>query len=318
MTGPRRSSRLPLASIIRVGALVAWLATAATHGAPAVAEPPAASPIRRVVSLYPSLSAIAVSLGAADRLVGVDDWTARQEPALADRPRVGGLYNPSLEAVVALRPDLVMLVPSAEQSDFRARVEALGIRVEAFENIAFDQVLENIERIGRLLDREAAAGRRIREIERTRARVAAAVAPLAPPRTIVVLQREPLFIAGRGNFIDEMVTAAGGRNLGRPLGEAYPRVSLEWAIEAAPQVILDLGPDPGEARAFWGRWPSLPAVRDGRVLTLDASLVSLPGPDLDRSLETLARALHGDRLGGALPAAPTGSEPAATARGPRP
>jgi iron complex transport system substrate-binding protein len=250
-----------------------------------------------------------VALGAGDRLVGVDDWTARQEPSLSALPRVGGLYNPSLEAVVALAPDLVMWVPSAEQRDFRRRVEDLGIRVESFDNIAFDEVLENIDRIGRLLGRRAEAARRIEAIERTRGRIARAVTSLPPPRTLLVLQREPLFVAGSGSFIDTMLAAAGGRNLGRELGEAYPRASLEWAIEAAPEVILDLGPDPDEARAFWSRWASLPAVRDERVVVLDAALVSLPGPYLDRSLETLARALHGERL------APSGEPSAAEGGG---
>lgn len=265
------------------------------HGEPAGPEAVLAS-ARRVVSLNPSLSAIAVALGARQRLVGVDDWSAEQVPELASLPRVGGLYNPSLEAVVALEPDLVMLVPSAEQRDFRARVEDLGIQVEVFENITFREVLENIERIGHLLGREGEARARVDAIRATRARVAAAVASLQSPRTLLVLQRDPLFVAGSDNFIDEMVTAAGGDNLGRAFGDAYPRTSLEWAIEAAPEVILDLGPDPDAARSFWQRWDSLPAVREGRVIPLDAAVVSLPGPYLDRSLEALARALHGDRL----------------------
>ncbi len=255
-----------------------------------------AARFERVVSLNPSLSAIAISLGAGERLVGVDDWSARQEPSLSDRPRVGGLYDPSLEAVVALQPDLVMWVPSAEQRDFRERVEALGIRLEAFDNVSFDQVLENIERVGRLLDREEEARRRIDAIGQARTRVQAAVESLPSPRTLLVLQRSPLFIAGGRNFIDEMVAAAGGENLGRAFGDGYPRVAMEWAIEAAPEVILDLGPDPEGARRFWERWESLPAVRDGRVQTLEAALVSLPGPYLDRSLVLLASALHGERF----------------------
>jgi iron complex transport system substrate-binding protein len=312
MTRPRRyhavvSARSTTAPAALATALLASACLFASTAAEPAGDPPSA---RRVVSINPSLSAIAVALGAGERLVGVDDWSARQEPALASRPRVGGLYNPSLEAVVALRPDLVMLVPSAEQRDFRARIEALGIRVESFANIEFDEVLENIDRIGRLLGRRDAAAQRIQEIQASRARVAAAVAALPSPRTLLVLQREPLFVAGSGNFIDAMVAAAGGVNLGRAFDEAYPRASVEWAIEAAPQVILDLGPDPAGARAFWGRWPSLPAVRDDRVETLDASLVSLPGPYLDRSLEALARALHGDRLKlAARPAAPREDSP---------
>jgi len=270
-------------------ALIAAPAAADSEAPPSTTVPTA----ERVVSINPSLSAIVVALGASDRLVGVDDWSARQEPSLAGLPQVGGLYDPSLESVVALRPDLVMLVPSAEQRDFVGRLQALGIRVESFDNITFAQVLENIDRVGGLLDRRREAKRRVDAIVEARARIARAVSSLPHPRTMLVLQRSPLFIAGSGNFIDEMVAAAGGANLGRAFDDAYPRVALEWAVEVAPEVILDLGPDPAAARAFWTRWPSIPAVRDGRVVTLDATLVSLPGPYLDRSLEMLARALHG-------------------------
>ena len=101
----------------------------------------------RLVSLNPSLTAILVALAADDVLVGVDAYSARQQGAVADLPQVGGLFNPSLEAVVALEPDRVVLVPSVEQKDFRRRLEALGIPVSSFKNQHFAEVLENIARL---------------------------------------------------------------------------------------------------------------------------------------------------------------------------
>ena len=83
-------------------------------------------PARRVVSLNPSLTATLVALGAGAQLVGVDDYSARQQSAVRELPAVGGLFTPSLEAILGLAPDLVALVPSAQQRDLRARLEALG------------------------------------------------------------------------------------------------------------------------------------------------------------------------------------------------
>jgi ABC-type hemin transport system substrate-binding protein len=80
-------------------------------------------PARRIVSMNPSLTRILVAIGAADALVGVDAFSARAEPAVASLPRVGGLYSPSLESVVELQPDLVVIVPSFEQREFRTRRE---------------------------------------------------------------------------------------------------------------------------------------------------------------------------------------------------
>jgi iron complex transport system substrate-binding protein len=256
------------------------------------------APAKRIVSLNPSLTRILVAIGARDTLVGVDDFSARAEPQVAALPRVGGLYSPSLEAVVALAPDLVVLVPSAEQLAFRTRVEALGLPVLALagDPVSLDGVLAAIETLGRRTGREAAARARVEAIRRTRDAVARATAGRPRPRAVFVLQREPLFLVGRGSFLDEMIGLAGAENLGAALGEPWPRASLEWLVAQAPEVLLDSDDDAEPAAAFWKRWPSLPAVTHDRVVSVDEGAVTLPGPDVDRALVLLARALHGGDL----------------------
>ena len=254
------------------------------------------SPARRIVSMNPSLTRILVAIGAVDALVGVDEFSARAEPAVASLPRVGGLYSPSLESVVELQPDLVVIVPSFEQREFRTRLEALKVRVEDFDPVSFEQVLDTIGALGARTGHEAEAKLRVDAIRRTRDAVQRATAALPRQRAVLILQREPLFVAGRGTFIDQMIAIAGGENLGAELAETWPRTSAEWLVGVAPEVILDSDSDPAPAAAFWARWPSLPAVAKGRVVAVDAGDVTLPGPDLDRALRKLARALHGDAL----------------------
>jgi len=273
------------------GAGDAARASAAESARPA-AGTGGAPPVERLVSLNPSLTAIALALGARHALVGVDDFSARQMAEVADLPTVGGLYDPSLEAVVALQPDVVAWVPSEQQAGFERRLEALGVPVERFENLRFEQVLANIERLGRLLGREAAAHERVAAIRGTREQLEALASGRPEPRILVVLQRSPLYVVGRGSFVDSMLEAVGARNLGRAFDEPYPRASLEWAVEAAPEVIVDVAPGAErEAAGFWSRWPSLPAVAHGRVVTLPGESVVLPGPWLDRSLRRLGRAV---------------------------
>jgi len=256
----------------------------------------AETPARRIVSMNPSLTRILVAIGARDALVGVDEFSARAEPAVSSLPRAGGLYSPSLESVVALEPDLVVLVPSLEQREFRARLGSLSLSVREFDPVRFEQVLDTIRELGRLVGHEAEATARIDAIHRAQAAVQRATAGRAPLSAVLVLQREPLFVAGRGSFLDEMLAMAGARNLGAELGETWPRTSVEWLVGAAPEVILDSDSDPAPAARYWERWPSLPAVEHGRVVAVDAGDVTLPGPDLDRALVKLARALHGDAL----------------------
>jgi iron complex transport system substrate-binding protein len=255
-----------------------------------------AEPAQRVVSMNPSLTAILVAIGARGSLVGVDEFSAREQPSVADLPTVGGLYNPGLEAVVALAPDLVVLVPSAEQRDFRARLAALKIPCLELNPIRFDEVLGAIERLGARVGRDAAAAARVREIRRVRSGVEDATRELPRVRTLLVLQRDPPFVVGRGSFVDEMIRAAGAENVAAEFAEPYPRVTREWIIDAAPAVILDSSDSPGDALEYWSHWPSLPAVRKGRVISLSTGIATLPGPYLDRALLAIAAAVHGPEV----------------------
>ena len=223
--------------------------------------------------------------------MGVDDYSAQEISAVKDLPRVGGLFSPSLEAVGALRPDAVVLVPSAEQRDFRSRLAELGIRTIAFENLRFDQVLANIRDLGALSGRNAQAARRVEAIGQARESARRRAKGRAQPRVLVVLQRDPLFVVGSGNFIQEMLDDLGARNVAAQFGGAYPRVAAEWVVAQAPDVLIDLSPGEDDPRAHWSRWPSIPAVAHGRVVVLDPRLVSMPGPHLDRALEALERGL---------------------------
>jgi iron complex transport system substrate-binding protein len=265
----------------------------------AAASPAGAEPAERVVSLNPSLTAMALALGAREQLVGVDDYSARM-PEAAGLPTVGGLYDPSLEAVIGLAPDLVVLVVSAEQRGFRERLEALGVRTLALAPVSFDEVLSAIETLGARLGRERAAADRIAAIRATRARVAAAARELPVLRGVLVLQRDPLFVAGAGTFVDEMLAALRVENLARRQPGPWPRLSREWLLAAAPELILDSAPETEPAAEYWARWASLPAVANGRVVEVPQGITTLPGPALDEALLVLAAAVRGPGFAAAV------------------
>jgi ABC-type Fe3+-hydroxamate transport system substrate-binding protein len=286
---------------------MALLSIGLLAGDPQVEADTGPPPARRVVSMNPSLTSILVALGASSTLVGIEEHAADLHPELASVPIVGGLYNPSLESVVALEPDLVVLVPSAEQRDFRGRLEALGIDVLVLPNISVEEILTSIEVLGARVGRVAQARARVEEIRRTFVRVRAAAEGRPPVRAVVVLQRDPLFVVGRGSFIDEMLRAAGVDNVARDLPDPYPRAAVEWLIAAAPEVILDAADEPPPAAVFWARWPSIPAVANGDAFALPAS-ATYPGPYIDRSLRLIEARVAGReatapqrRAGGRVP-----------------
>ncbi len=249
----------------------------------------AAEPARRVVSMNPSLTETLVALGAGGSLVGVDEDSARRLLEVQGLPTVGGLFNPSLESIVALGPDLVVMVPGIEQQRLQERLDALGIPVLVLPNTRLEELLASIGELGARVGRAEAATRRVAEIRRSFDEVARASARRPRVRTVLVLQRDPLYVVGRGSWIDAMLETAGAANLGAELEGAYPQADVEWLVAAAPQLLLDASEDPEEPGAFWSRWPSLLAA--GRARALDGDLIR-PGPHLDRSLRRLAEAIR--------------------------
>ena len=250
----------------------------------------------RLVSLNPSLTAIVLRLGAGEMLVGIDDYSARLLPELSDLPRVGGLFDPGLESIVSLRPDRVLLVAGINQQTHATRLEKLGLEVEIYRNERLDEVLENIERLGALLDREPAARDRIRAILDMREAVSVTTKSRKRPSTVAIVDRSPLYLVGAETFLDEMLHSVGAENLGRQLAAGYPRGSIEWLISSRPELLLDLTPGAASAVDFWSRWPSIPAVATKRVFDVDPTHISIPGPDLDRALRELAVAVHGQEI----------------------
>ena len=284
---------MDLATFTRCGAA---LIVTALVGAPSVADqqgisksPPVA---QRVVSMNPSLTRMLIALGARERLVGVDHYSAITEPEVAELPKVGGLFNPSLEGVVALEPDLVVVVPSVQQRDFRSRLQELGVEVLELSNITLDQILQSIETLGDRIGRSEIARERVAAIRSTWREVAKQSENRPRQSAVLVITRDPLYVAGGGSYLNAMLEAAGVDNAAAKYTEAYPRVSLEWLIATQPQVIIDSADDSVSALEHWSHWPSIPAVAAGRVVAVLQGIVTLPGPYLDRSLRTLVAAIR--------------------------
>jgi iron complex transport system substrate-binding protein len=275
-----------------------WVALLVFAGGRALAEEPAQSATcdrpaaKRVVSMNPSLTQSLIALGAADLLVGVDEYSATTEPSVSALPQVGGLFNPSLEAVLALDPDLVVVVPSVAQRDFRSRLTELGVEVLGLPNVTFAELLDSIEVLGDRVGRCSAARERVAAIRSVWSEVAKEAASRPRRSAVLIIQRDPLYVAGGNSYLNTMLEAAGLDNVAAKYSESYPRISLEWLIAVGPEVIIDSAKDPMSAQEYWSRWPSISAVANGEVISVEEGIVTLPGPYIDRSLQTLAEAIR--------------------------
>jgi iron complex transport system substrate-binding protein len=255
----------------------------------------------RVVSLAPGETEIVYALGRGERLVAVNEWSDFPPEALA-KPRVRGI-RPSLEQMVALRPDLILFVGG--MGDLVSQFEAQGLPVLVLAPQNLEGLYHGIERLGAVLGASERA-RAITQGMRDRvAGVRARVAGARRPRVFYEVDgTDPVrpFTAGPGTFIHELLELAGAENVAAGARGAWPQISLEQVLKADPEIII-LGdaiavntPQTPEMVTRRPGWEQVTAVRRRAIHAVDGNLVSRPGPRLVEGLEALARLLHRDRF----------------------
>jgi iron complex transport system substrate-binding protein len=298
--GPRRSLA-PLALGLFVG--LTALGAGPRAGAAGTATDMLGRPVRipdraaRIVSLAPSITETVFVLGEGERLVGVTDY-CDYPPEAARKPRVGGISTPSIEAILALRPDLILATAESNRAEHVDRLTALGLPVYVIRPVDFETVLESIDRIGGVLGREGVARARVASMRRDADAIARAVAGAPRPRVLYVVWPNPLIAPGRGTLITELLQRAGGESVTAADPLPYPRLSLETVVERRPDRIIVGRHGQGTAEELlrgWERLTAVAAVREGRVHAVDGDLVHRPGPRMIEALRALARALHPER-----------------------
>jgi iron complex transport system substrate-binding protein len=253
----------------------------------------------RVVAIAPNLAEIVADIGGGRRLVGLSSYGRR--PPGADRAeRVGGFVDPSIERIIALRPDLVVGVPLQQSSIDSCR--AAGLRTVVVDCQTIEQALEAYTALGRALALEAPAAEARARLERALGEVRdRAGRATARPRALLLLGRagddlQQIFPVAPGNFADQLLAIAGGRNA---LGSAAPLIGAESVIALAPEVIVEIAMDETADQAerllrpspIWARLSTVPAVRDGRVFAVASATLLQPGPHMAEGAALLQRLL---------------------------
>jgi iron complex transport system substrate-binding protein len=244
---------------------------------------------RRIVSLAPSCTECLLALGGGDRLAGVEEHSALP-PALAAVPRIGGFKHHDVERIVALRPDLV-LAASLHAATAVPQLAAHGLRVFVTRPRTVDAILDGMARMASVMGiaRDAAP-----VVAGLRARVARVL-----ERTLVRRVRPLVYVefspdgrtGGPQSFLDDLVTKAGGVNLGGVARVEWPVVSAATVRRLDPDVIVIARyPASATREALVGRagWQDVAAVRSGRVVEMDPATIKRPGAAVVEGLEALA------------------------------
>lgn len=244
---------------------------------------------RRIVSLIPATTELLFAIGAGPVVVGRTAWC--DYPAAAARvPNLGDGIAPNVEAVLASRPDLVLLYNSAQNAAIAGRLRGLGIAALRLNTDS----LGDVERVGRLLGRltgHERAADSMAAVFDTALAAATTTPPPHRPKVLLLVWEQPPMTIGRGSFLSELVERAGGRNLFADVTSSAGTVSIEAVASRDPDLILTTSAGP-VAFASRPEWQPVRAVREKRFLPVSGSEFNRPSPRAPAAIRELARRLR--------------------------
>ena len=249
---------------------------------------------QRVVTLTPSLAEIVYSIGGGTTVVGVTDHTDYPDDA-KKKSSVGGMIDPSIERIAALRPDLVLATLESNRQTTIDAIQHLRIPVFVIRPEGLEGILQAVEQVGAALNRLSDAQAEVGRLRARQQTVARRVASLPKPRALVLIWPDPVMTVGRHAFITEAIEAAGAFCVTRDVPQAWPRLSLEEVVRLAPEalVLIENGHPTLPTSELKSRpgWNRVPAVIRSRFVEVDARLQH-SSPLVFDAIEQLAHLFH--------------------------
>jgi len=285
-------------------ALSCWMAAGFTISGPrrdrSCDDTPLPHKANRIVSMAPNLTEILFALCLDEEIVGVTLFSD-YPPAATNKTKVGTFWQPNIEAIIAARPDLTLTVTTTgfdQQKYLAMRLNRIGYDSLTLHLETVSDLFEAIENIGQATGHQSEAHRLTNDIRTKLDRLSALVDTGDKVKILYVVQRQPLRVAGRGTFVNEMIELAGGENAIGPTVHRYPPIGAEQVIGSGAEVIIELAmmqkniaEQKQTAMEYWSRFSSLPAVQNGQIYVIKGDTVSRLGPRLYEGIETIARCL---------------------------
>ncbi|MCF1427910.1 MAG: cobalamin-binding protein [Shewanella sp.] len=217
------------------------------------------------------------AIGAGDSILATTDHADYPEPA-KQIPRIGGFYGFSLEKLLALKPDLVVVWGGGNRQQDIDKMRQLGLRLHDSTPKKLEDVANELRTLGKLTGHEAQANKLADELERKLAKLRADNAIKPPVTVFYQMWSQPLMTVANQSWIAQIISACNGANVFANTASDYPQVSLENVLIKAPQVILQSEDSGNVQRVDWQQWPDIPAVANNQIYPLNADLLHRAGP----------------------------------------
>ncbi len=252
----------------------------------------------RIVSLAPNLTEILFALGLGERVIAVSS-DSDYPVETANKNKVGTFWSPNTEAIIASKPDLVITEWFQQQTAVADSLRRLGYQVLTLNIEKIEELFAAIEKIGDATGYEKHADELAKDISKQLNDLQQELASANKVKVLWVVQVEPLRVAGRNTFVNELIELAGGENaIGSTIAQ-YPAISSEELLVCGAEAIIqsamgagDLASQQQAAEVLWSRWSSLSAVKNNRIYVVQPNTTLRLGPRLSQGVELIAHYLH--------------------------
>lgn len=261
------------------------------------------APPLRIVSLAPGATAMLVAAGASRELVGTIEYSGQPASEMS-LPKIGSADAIDMEALIALRPDVVVVWPDGNNPAQIATLERLGLPVYRQEATSLEGIADSLRRVGKLTGTNAVADRQASALAAKLAGLRTEYGNSTPSPTVLLeVWDKPLYTVGRGELMSDALRVCGARNAFADLPSRAPAIGTEAVLARDPDIIIAAAP-PGQGAAWlaeWRRFPSLRAVKTGRLLAFEDQRLAGLGPGVIDATAALCGKIATVRTGRVAP-----------------
>jgi len=252
----------------------------------------------RIVSLAPNLTEILFALGLDKKIIAVSS-DSDFPPEAANKKKIGTFWQPNTEAIIAAKPDLVITLSSEQQKAVANSLQRLGYTVSVLKIEKIDDLWSAIQAIGTVTGCKRKANELVEYLKNQVNELKNKYSFANKLKVLWVVQPEPLRVAGRNTFVNELIDMMGGENAVGSTIAQYPQIGSEELLVCGAEVVIQAAMSEANihqqqkaAEAFWMRYPNLPAVKNNRIYVVNPDIVLRLGPRLPQGLKTIANCLH--------------------------
>ena len=259
-----------------------------------------AAPPQRIISGMPAITEMLYALDLEDQIIAVTT-NCNYPTEVKKKEKIGGFFL-NLEKIVSLKPDLMVLSASAQKKDIKI-FGKFGLLVKPVDPQSVEEVMKTLLELGKVTGKDKEAQDLVKQLKQRLVEVKKTIKKHKPlladvlklwgsqpkeRKALVIVGLDPLIVAGGGTFVDDILKKSGVENLAKKAKAAYPQYSIEMLVQENPQYLIIADNLMSEEKIKKDpRWSSLHAIRDNRVLFINADILSRPGPRVVEAIETI-------------------------------